>query len=288
MWYNGFIRCSYICISYRPAMKIYFIWLLLLTILICLISGCIDKEVSLQESYIDTEYRTEYNLEKKLVTEQQVEPVSGKEYIEPIKSWNHDNIFWQVTQRSTSVLYYNTIDNVWYYGFNIPDHKSSKVIIDIHTPANMSGPKVMVFDFTNMDHIEACQSSIPKISFNPGKESSLDFDGQYKIWYEKLMNIIDNAEEIPDISKTLNTNEVQSQYKYDVTGTKSIAIICVNAQYAWSPIIKTTLYWEDEKITETEVMKEVEVPYQIPYEVEKQRTVTKVVKVPFWESLFNK
>lgn len=152
----------------------------------------------------------------------------------------------------------------------------------------MERPSVLVLNFTNIEHIDSCQVAIPKISFNPGTTTSLDFNEDYKDWYEEFMSTVDNTEEINEISQSTDGSAVMTQYQYDVTGISTLVVLCVNAQYTWSPVMKTTLCWEDEKITETEVMKEVEVPYQVPYEVEKQRTVTKVVKVPFWELWFSK
>lgn len=54
-------------------MKIYIIVILFLITTLCFTSGCIDKEITVQESYIDTAYRTEYNIENKLIVEQEVE-----------------------------------------------------------------------------------------------------------------------------------------------------------------------------------------------------------------------
>ena len=269
-------------------MKISITVILLLITTLYFTSGCIEKEISVQETYIDTEYRTEYNLENKLVIEREVEPESGEESLEPVKSWNHATIFWEVVEQSPTTIYYQSIDNVWYYGFDIPEHKTSKIFIDIHTPENMDGPIVAALNFNNLAHIESCHAPIPEISALIGGTSSLDYNEEYNEWYETFTDVIDHARQINDISTDSGNSKVKNCYEYDVTGINRFVVLCVNAEYAWSPVMKTTLCWEDEKVTETEVMKEVEVPYQVPYEVEKQRTVTKVEKVPFWESWFNK
>jgi hypothetical protein len=95
-------------------MKISIIVILFLISTLCFTSGCVDKEISVQETYIDTGYRTEYNIEKKLVIEQEVESVSGEEYLEPVKSWNHKTIFWEVVEETPVSYIYKAIDNVWY------------------------------------------------------------------------------------------------------------------------------------------------------------------------------
>ncbi len=49
-------------------------------------------------------------------------------------------------------------------------------------------------------------------------------------------------------------------------------------------ISSVKLTWADDIIETKTVSKERQVPYQVPVQVEKQRTVMKTVKVPFWQA----
>jgi hypothetical protein len=48
------------------------------------------------------------------------------------------------------------------------------------------------------------------------------------------------------------------------------------------------LTWADEVIGKTTVTRERQVPYQVPYQVEKQRTVTEIQRVPVWEVILGR
>lgn len=69
-------------------------------------------------------------------------------------------------------------------------------------------------------------------------------------------------------------------------GVKEFAILsCVNPELR-PPDVK--LIWSDDIIEKRIVTKERQVSYQIPLQVEKQRTVMQTKKVPFWEAIFSK
>jgi hypothetical protein len=73
---------------------------------------------------------------------------------------------------------------------------------------------------------------------------------------------------------------------FDADGIREFGIFATT-WHAYS-ISSVRLTWVDEVIGKTTVTRERQVPYQVPYQVEKQRTVTKIQKVPVWEVILGR
>lgn len=69
-------------------------------------------------------------------------------------------------------------------------------------------------------------------------------------------------------------------------GSKSLRY----SQITWNlyAISSVALVWLDDIIEQRAVTKERQVPYDVPVQVEKQRSVMQAEKVPFWEAIFRK
>ena len=83
--------------------------------------------------------------------------------------------------------------------------------------------------------------------------------------------------------------DLHDKFSFDAEGVEIFAIIV----RTWRPFLSespfflcgATLVWSDDIVEQRTVTKERQVPYQVPFEVEKQRTVIKIKKVPIWEAL---
>jgi hypothetical protein len=75
------------------------------------------------------------------------------------------------------------------------------------------------------------------------------------------------------------------EISFDTKGVKEFAILA----NTWNvhAIISVKLVWSDDIIEKRTVTKERQVPYEVPVQVEKQRTVMQTKKVPFWEAIFH-
>jgi hypothetical protein len=72
-----------------------------------------------------------------------------------------------------------------------------------------------------------------------------------------------------------------NQLELDFNGAKDLAIVSFMVEL--QPVQEVKIAWCDNVTEKKTVTKE----RQVPYQVEKQRTVTQTKKVPFWETIFH-
>jgi len=93
-----------------------------------------------------------------------------------------------------------------------------------------------------------------------------------------------------------STNRTKQAYEFQTTGVKSLAIIIAGRGQYELPPSSESLVLHSEFLPDNpwpiESMKlvwadEVTKKHEVPYEVEKQRTVIQTKKVPFWEAIFH-
>jgi hypothetical protein len=77
-----------------------------------------------------------------------------------------------------------------------------------------------------------------------------------------------------------------NQIVFDANGVGEFGIFATT----WNAyaIRSVRLVWTDEVIGPKTVTGERQVPYQVPYQVEKQRTVYKSERVPFWDAILGR
>jgi hypothetical protein len=73
---------------------------------------------------------------------------------------------------------------------------------------------------------------------------------------------------------------------FDANGVMEFGILATTWNYY--SITSVRLNWTDETIGKKTVTGERQVPYQVPYQVEKQRTVYKTETVPFWDAILGR
>jgi predicted nucleic acid binding AN1-type Zn finger protein len=216
--------------------------------------SCVSKEVQTTETYYETAYRTEPYVE------------IGKEHQEYISpKWQRD-----------APLYFKSLE--WseagahsiLYGYEINTGKLSKsqikIILSSNPQASLWG--IIVINLTGVGPISPppAQSSLPQRGtvYVPGPAE--------QEWLDKFNAISTDPKHF--ISLTRSDQNTGREITVDVTGVEEFAVITCIPWTSGPVIAKVQLIWSEEVIEDR----------LVPYQVEKERTVVQMKKVPFWEA----
>jgi hypothetical protein len=228
--------------------------------------SCVTKEVPMTETYYETEYNTESYIE---VGEEQQEDLMPK--------W---------TQQAYAYLAgfkFGELGESHYDGYEISTAKLSKsqvkLILDSlsQKPAHFGPWAIQVVDLTGLGLLTAPP---PR---NPWEEKTVWENGVKKIIVSpKTQEWLDNLNAITTdpkraISFTTSEDNLGLEIMVDVTGVEEFMVITCTIQDRYPVIEKVQLIWSEEVTKER----------QVPYQVEKQRTVVQTEKVPFWQTIFH-
>ena len=186
-----------------------------------------------------------------------------------------------------------------YYGYDISthEHARSQVQISFGIDPQLNKGAIEVIDLT-----DACSDeNIPNASWVFGKEATQACDmfipaegcqflaphsigrwGDPKTWIASFNAMVSEPARLLRYVSIGGSKD--DGISFDANGVKEFAIFVSVEPELRPPNVKLT--WSDDVIEKKLVTKEKLVPYQIPIQVEKQRTVIQTKKVPFWEALF--
>jgi len=171
------------------------------------------------------------------------------------------------------------INRTSYYGFDISanQHSKSQIKINYQSTGHAVAPmaNLWIFDLSSVGQV-----SLPT-SYEIGKAGH---------WNNNTY--IPTPEEEEWLKHWCNSQNLlatcdlkQTTYIFDCKNIRQFAIISSR----WGPYAKegvdiqsVQIVWADQTVENRTVTKE----RQVPYQVEKQRTVMQMKKVPFWEALF--
>ncbi|MBM3143057.1 MAG: hypothetical protein FJ005_08500 [Chloroflexi bacterium] len=258
--------------------------------------SCVSKEVPVTETYYETEYRTEYKTESYTATEDVVaKTVEGSELLSIKRQWRTSYVYLVGSQASFTC----------YYGYSIgtQEHSNSHVQISFTLQPELHKGIVYVIDLTGACHDqsirypdelfgylhsiidEGCQIEQPTLQgglmggITPGV-AEVEY---IKRWVDGFNPLIENPART--LGKLLVEKATIGDYiTFDAKGIKEFAVVI-----GVKPEIKPSsveLTWSDDIIEKREITKVRQVPYEVPVQVEKQRTVMQTKKVPFWEVIF--
>jgi hypothetical protein len=274
--------------------------------------SCVSKEVPVTETYYEIETRTESYT---------ADVVTGEYKLIPNTDWYCENLEIITSKTESNNPWENPLSSsgVWYFGYKLPEHSSSKIVIqtwDKEPESSWNPPtlqenslfpwqqqqqeRVLAYDTSNVGYWD-------KPPFDKALYTRIHYISPFGgHWGDPELNNV-SPEEIKQFNEWLdyfntqlaNQTKLDIQYQYsnsgyqfDTTGIKTIAILIagngakpsMSGEYSYvpesshnNPIKSITLAWSDN------VTKQREVPYQ----VEKQRTVMQTKKVPFWEAIFH-
>jgi len=228
--------------------------------------SCVSKEVPVTETYYETEYKTEYRTETYTATEDVVVRTSeGKTSLTPISKW-YAGIYFKAAGSGAGTYYYG-------YKMDTNEHTRSEVKISV---SPMAQGHIGVYDLTGVGQIPIVPTTLASWREVDPKTGGLWMTPGEQAWLDNLNAILTN----PELILGYSTGQV-GELSFDAKGIREFAILA-NTWNAHA-VISVRLAWSDDIIEKKTVTKERQVPYQVPVQVEKQRTVMQTKKVPFWE-----
>jgi hypothetical protein len=233
----------------------------LLSIVIPLVFwGCVDKSFPVTETYTEPGYKTDYRTET--VTEIQKEIIRSGEDVVNAYGWYNTG--------STSGKWGSVCGSspYWYFGYSIPVHS----ITSVEIMSNSQFPQITACD---MERIEEFGRS--------GGDDPYDQEIRFCDWNDELNNKYSNSRLIGKYS----TSGDPLLLKIDTSGIKWLSVVVQgNSGGEYSTFTTAIIKWADTR--DKEVKRDQAVEVKVPVTVEKQRTVTRTQRVPFWEAFSSK
>jgi len=253
--------------------------------------SCVSKEVPVAETYYETEYRTE----EYAGIEEVVTIVEGEDKLEPELAWWNSLMYWSTYPGEER---YSSESYIWYSGYYLPEHKAARIQFNTR-------PKVIqvrAFNVSDVDHIDSPQdvstTGLPSVFWGHAPDwpwwkypqgwkrpPGLDWPPLSLSTYLDFFNLILNSDR-QIYTSYLNKSSGNNSHDFDISGVTKLALVVemggFSGAYVTDPTSSVKLIWSDELVEEKTVTKQ----RQVPYEVEKQRTVMQTKQVPFWEAIF--
>lgn len=282
-------------------------------------ASCVSKEVPVTETYYETEYKTEYKAESYTATEDVVvKTVEGSNLLSPKSKWRTFYVF-LIGSEADCTHYYGYDISIHEYvstsrteahtGISGPEpaprleqklagHTRSQVRVSLGVKPQMHKGIIYAIDLTG-----ACyDQSIPFSGLLFGKEPTArvglggifipaegcqviqpEVLGDVQVWVNTFNAILVNPARI--LGKLLlDKGTTDDSITFDAGSIKEFAIV-INVEPEIRPP-NVNLTWSDDIIEKRTVTKERQVPYEVPVQVEKQRTVMQTKKIPFWGVIF--
>ena len=245
--------------------KLGMIFPILVMVWLMLVTSCVTRQVPVIETYYETEYKTEYRTEPYTETVNTViSSKQGTTYLNLQTKWYTDVL----------IPGFEGSGGTYYYDYVIESsHSKNQVEVNISPGAQEQSGVVRVYDLSSNGPIPPRPTPFKKIWIQP---SELD-------WLSNLNTTLSTARLLGEVYLGSGTG---NQIVFDANGVMEFGILATTWDaYA---IRSVKLVWTDEVIGPKTVTGERQVPYQVPYQVEKQRTVYKSETVPFWDAIFGK
>lgn len=255
----------------------------------CLVipSSCVTKEVAVTETYYETEYRVETHFE---IQDTVIGQECGDDAMNWILQWHAPTL----TMTSNFLgLTQIECDGLWYFGYEIPDHDTTGIKVTLcksfpgklgfaytaHAydlgedgqiappPGGQWVPDPQKIGYYKWGDFPWSHNLADWITMANSRLSSARYLGQWKAW---------------DFSIHRGVVEASNIFEFDANGVTNLGIIVCGANFEWEPVQAVNVKWCDDVTEKRKITKQV----QVPYRVEKQRTVMETNRVPFWELIF--
>jgi hypothetical protein len=221
--------------------------------------SCVTKEVPVTETYYETEYRTESYVEIGYEESEYIEPEWTRQAFVGLKA-----LEWVKTGYAQS----------FFDGYDISLAKDSVSQVELKLRSDASPHwGILVVNLTGLGPISAPpgRSAVEEKVVFEGGERKIIAAPAVEEWLANLNAIVTDPNRI--LNFTRSDQYTSQNITVVTTGADQFMIWSCVPQLAYSPVERVQLIWQS-KVTKER---------QVPYQVEKQRTVTKTEKVPFWE-----
>lgn len=241
----------------------------LVVISLLLVTSCVIRQVPTVETYYETEYKTEYRTETYTETvDTVISSKQGASYPTVQTKWYTDLL----------APGFSGTGGTYYFDYVIESsHTKNQIEIDISDVAQDQSGMVRVYDLSSLGPIP------PRpIPFQTGWIPPYPQPSEIS-WLDNLNVILSSARLLGEVQLGSGGG---NQIVFDANGIREFGILATTRDaYA---IKSVKLIWTDEVTGPKTVTGQRQVPYQVPYQAEKQRTVYKTETVPFWDAIFGR
>jgi hypothetical protein len=235
--------------------------------------SCVSKEVPVTETYYETAYRTETYTTTEDVP---INSDEGTTNLSPKKQWYGE---WFLKDCTITPRHgWGDLHLTKYYGYDISadQHSKSQIKIDYRS-TGFATVNLQVFDLSKVGQISQ-PNSYHIGTLGQWEEGTYIPAPQEEEWLKRWCNP-ENILAICDPKKTTYILDSGNISQFAIVSSKFAPMTIVGGM----DIQSIQLVWSDQTVEKQIVIKEKQVPYQ----VEKQRTVMQTKKVPFWEAIFH-
>ena len=241
------------------------LFLVLVVISLLLVTSCVTRQVPVVETYYETEYKTEYKTEPYTETvDAVISSKQGVSYPNVQSKWYTDLL----------IPGFSGSGGTYYFDYTIESsHSKNQIQIDISQMAQEASGMVKVYDLSLTGPIPPRPTPMKHYWMDPAEIH----------WLENLNAVTGSAPLLGEVQLGIGGG---SQILFDANGIREFGILATT--YNAYAIKSVKLLWTDEVMGTKTVTGERQVSYQVPYQVEKQRTVYKTEKVPLLGAIFGK
>ncbi|MCX5996170.1 MAG: hypothetical protein NTV42_00845 [Chloroflexi bacterium] len=276
--------------------------LLLILPLLAVFASCMSRQYPVTSTYQETAYRTENISETYTENETAVETLSGQYELTPFYSWYSQNIA------------FSGKTNVWYLAYNIPEsppYDNIRLIISIWKQLQYEPATISVLDVTKGGHLSApapatagdtdkgqvkwtwitSTSSGTASTFSSGSSTdsgtSVITGGTSDSWLDTANTQINQALFLGGRNYLWSKQADPQIIELNAGRAQKIGVIISGPQDSWNSRITVAATWSSSTTSYQPVTKERKIEKQVPYTVQKQKTIYETRQVPFWEVLFS-
>lgn len=243
-----------------------------------LYTACLSQEYPVTENYEETLYKTELSSETYTENETSLHTDSGEFAITSYFKWSSAN------------LSFASVPNVYYYGYDIPGadlYDDIRLRVSVWQQLQQEIARVSIFDMSKTGQIESPLPTSEGMVTEEMPESNLITGGASSTWLKSANSIINHAKFLGGTSYLWSKHSDPQVFYLDAGKASSIAVIVSGPTNKWNGSVDLDVIWSRTSSSQQTVTTERQVTKQVPYQVERQRTVYKIKQIPFWEIMFS-
>jgi hypothetical protein len=270
--------------------------LLLLTLpLLTIFASCVSRQYPVTSTYEETAYRTEYVSETYTENETTIETLSGQYELTPFYSWYSQSIT------------FSGKTNFWYTAYDIPEsppNDNIKLKIYVWKQPQYETATISVLDMTKVGHLSTPAPAVSGDSgtgqiarrWITGSSSGSSSDsasgstsgGVSDSWLDAANVQINQALFLGGRTYLWSKEENPQILELNAGRAQKIGIILCGPLNGWNARVTVTATWSSAVTSYQPVTRERKVEKQVPYTVQKQKTLYETRQVPFWEVLLTR
>jgi hypothetical protein len=245
--------------------------ILSLLISIFLSSACAYQTFPVTQTYEETLYRTEYTDEPYTENSTIVHTDTGEFELTSYYKWHTTGLS--------------------YYGYDIPYYASYDNVslrFSIWRQLQPEPVTLRIYDMSNAGQIPSPEPLLTEELLQPQQQPDWYFiRGNASPDWLKTANIMINQGKFLGSSEYMFSKKVDPQVIVLKAGKPSMIAVLVNeGQNRWNSRFTVEVLWARSTIEQNQTVGKRPVARQVPYQVQRQRTVYQVKQVPFWETIF--